>query len=526
MTFKVTKGPVVRPHATILTGRSGIGKTYFASTIDARFFICVEQGLSGAHPELVDEIPRFDQQPKNLGEFFEMLAAFKAQARAEGWRHLVVDSLSGIEALVNIQACGQEKVAHMEAKDFKKVWAAAMPIWQRVQRELDAVRDQAGAHLWIIAHSQETTEVVETGDTFAKYDLAFQGSGKSLGEIRQLWRAWADHVLFLDWQATIKKAGSIGQKAVGQYRSRLLWTRETPRLFAKSRSAVPETLPATWEDLRKALGGPTAAVGAKTRTQVVQLLDRLDVAGRAEIEKALRVAKTPAALAEVLSRAQGMVAVLELEAENGEIPTTDALPAEAPLAELPPESAPEPEAPPQERPIEPVAAPPRERPLEPAPAPAPAPAPSAPPAPAPAAPPAPAPDKVDLAVKSVLATYPHAGPEAEAIASSPLLGESEKLAELRKLWESARESARQAVVERSKAAAASAPAPANTNQAKPDPKAVELRKRVNRLVEAAKREGVSVSQILTEYGVLEQVSASDLEVLISELEAVLNGRAA
>jgi hypothetical protein len=127
-------------------------------------------------------------------------------------------------------------------------------------------------------------------------------------------------------------------------------------------------------------------------------------------------------------------------------------------------------------------------------------------------------------VKSVLATYPHAGPEAEAIASSPLLGEAEKLAELRLLWESARESARRAAVERSKAA--EAPVPANTNQAKPDPKAVELRKRVNRLVEAAKREGVSVSQILTEYGVLEQVSAADLEVLVSELEAVLNGRAA
>lgn len=504
--FQVTRGPVVRPHATILTGRSGIGKTYFASTIDARFFICVEQGLSGAHPDLVDEIPRFDHQPQSLGEFFEMLAAFKAQARAEGWRHLVTDSLSGIEALVNKQACGQEKVAHMEAKDFKKVWAAAMPIWQRVQRELDAVRDQAGAHLWLIAHSQETTEVVETGDTFSKYDLAFQGSGKALAEIRQLWRAWADHVFFLDWQASIKKASSIGQKAVGQYRSRILYTRETPRLFAKSRSAVPETLPATWEDLRKALGGPAANAGAKTRAQVVALLDRLDADGRSEIERALRGAKTPAALAEVLSRAQGMAAVREIEAENGETPETESLPPEAEVQDLPPEP-------------EPVAAAPA------APAPAPRPA-----EPAPAGP-----DKVKAALASVLATYPSAGPEAEAIANSPLYGETEKLAELRKLWEHAREAARLAVVERSKAAAgatsapaapAPAPAPANTNAQKPDPKTAELRKRVNRLVEAAKREGVSVSQILTEYGVLEQVSASDLEVLVSELEAVLNGRAA
>lgn len=165
---------------------------------------------------------------------------------------------------------------------------------------------------------------------------------------------------------------------------------------------------------------------------------------------------------------------------------------------------------------------------EPAPsAPAPAPALASAPPPAPAAPSA----AVEAALKSVLATYPSAGPEAEAIANSPLYGETEKLAELRKLWEHAREAARLAVVERSKAAAGAtsapaAPAPANTNAQKPDPKTAELRKRVARLVEAAKREGVDVGQTLSEFGPLDQVSAADLGALVSELEAVLNGRAA
>jgi len=491
MTFKVTKGPVVRPHATILTGRSGIGKTYFASTIDARFFICVEQGLSGAHPELVEEIPRFDHQPKSLGELFEMLTAFKAQARAEGWRHLVVDSLSGIEALVNIQACGQEKVAHMEAKDFKKVWAAAMPIWQRVQRELDAVRDQAGAHLWIIAHSQETTEVVESGDTFAKYDLAFQGSGKSLGEIRQLWRAWADHVLFLDWQATIKKAGSIGQKAVGQYRSRLLWTRETPRLFAKSRSAVPETLPATWEDLRKALGGPSLATGAKTRTQVVALLDRLDADGRAEIERGLKGAKTPAALAEVLSRAQGMVAVRELEAEAGEIPETDALPAEGEVRELPPEASPAP----ADLPAEPT--------------------------------PTPDPSDEDLqgvrdAFEKTRAAFPHAEAEANGIYGSRL-DAAGKLAALREIYSREVKAARSA----SPPPASPGPKPANDAPPAPDPKALD---RAKRMVSGALLDPdlkPHVEQLIADYGGrLEALSTADLQTFVSELGAFVNGRAA
>lgn len=357
--FNITKGAEHRPHATILTGRSGIGKTHLCSTIPNRFFICVEQGLKGASPDHVAELARFDTQPRSFGELLEMIAAYREMAKSQGLRHLCLDSLSGIEKLVNLQACRQESVAHMEAKEFKKVWSAAMPLWQRVQNELDRVRDEAGSHLWIIAHSQETSETTTTGDMFTKWDLSFQGSGKSLGEIRQLWRAWADHVLFIDWDADIVEGKLMQRKAVGRYRSRILRTRETPNHYAKNRAGLPPTLPATWVDLARAMASAAPASEPRLRQQITAALDQLGTDDRAAVEVEFNAAKTVTALAATLSRAQGMVSAARLEEEDNETPAT--LPADPDQPTGEPEtfsaSAHEPEpAPPAPMPTEDIVA--------------------------------------------------------------------------------------------------------------------------------------------------------------------------
>ncbi len=312
--FAIVKGAEHRPHATILTGRSGIGKTHFASTIPGVFFICVEQGLKGASPEHVDSLQRFER-PKSLGEYLEMLAEVRGMAKAAGIRHVVSDSLSGIERLINLQTCRQENVAHMESKDFKKLWTAAMPLWQRVQNELDLVRDEAGAHVWLIAHGQETKTSTVDGDMFQTWDLALQGSGDSLSQLRQLWRGWADHVLFIDWDADVTK-GSIGKKAVGKYKSRILRTRETPSHYAKNRANLPPTLPATWVDLARAMSAGAPATDTKMRGQLATVLAQLGAEDRAAIEADAKAAKTATALSAVLSRAQGMVSAARLENED------------------------------------------------------------------------------------------------------------------------------------------------------------------------------------------------------------------
>lgn len=320
--LQITKGaPKRRPLATILTGQSGIGKTYFASTIEGRFWIGTEDGLAGASRDHVDTIHRFESAdgalllPRSLGELIEQIDTFRGAARGIQCRHLVVDGLSGIERLVNLQTCKQESVAGMESKDFAKVYRQAIPHWQRVLDALDRVRD-AGVHVWVIAHAVDSTSTVaESGETFVKADIALQGSGKALAELRQLWRGWADNVLFIDWDTNVRQGKNIGQKAVAQHRARVMHCVESAQRYAKTRCGLPDRIPATWADLSRAIRAGVPAPEARLRRDIEAILPQLEDAQREEVTAELAAAKGAPALAAVLSRAQGMAATRERDEE-------------------------------------------------------------------------------------------------------------------------------------------------------------------------------------------------------------------
>ncbi len=295
-------------HSFILTGKPGIGKTWFVSTIDRVFILPLEEGLKGASPN--HRPAHFTQVPRNVVELEQAIDAFSAmnapgEDKRRPYGHLALDSLSGIEVLVNDAACAEEGVKHMEGKDYGKVYEAALPVFQRLQRKLDAIR-RTGTHVWVIAHAQEVVDSTEDGDTFRRWDLAFRGPTAKAQIVRNAWRQWADHVLFIDWDTQVKSAK--GKRTVGKLKARILRTRESGFAFAKTRSRIADTLPATWEDLRKAMAAGSPAPDARLRAQIDELLPKLPeedaVAIRADLAKA-----TGSALSAVLSRAQGMYAV-------------------------------------------------------------------------------------------------------------------------------------------------------------------------------------------------------------------------
>ena len=108
------------------------------------------------------------------------------------------------------------------------------------------------------------------------------------------------------------------------------------------------------------------------------------------------------------------------------------------------------------------------------------------------------------AFEKTVGAFPNIQVEANRVFTSTTMGPAEKLDRLRELYKN--ESAK--------------------GRTKPDPKTAELLKRVNRLVAAANRENVDITATLADYGPLDEVGAADLEVLASELGAILNGRAA
>lgn len=320
----VTTDPDRSATKNILTGGPNVGKTYFASTIGGVFIIPIEEGLKGASPH--HSPAHFKFVPDTLTELHEALREFETlnvpqpppgtpgNARPDPtWKrphyHLALDSLTGIERLVHAAACGAEKVKHMEDKDFKKVWNAALPLWEGILAALDRIR-RGGVHVWIIAHAVEDFDsAFATGEVFKRWDLMFRGSGKTLADVRHLWRSWADNIYYLVKQHRVRK-GDKTRRTMAEFGGRVLITQETATCAAKSRGNLPPSLPATWEDLKRAMASGVPAKPDKLLAQIRVIAADLDPEERDAIEADIeRAAGSATRLAATLSRAQGMADV-------------------------------------------------------------------------------------------------------------------------------------------------------------------------------------------------------------------------
>lgn len=391
---------------TIVTGDSGIGKTYFISSIEAEdgrpiFLIPIEEGMKGASPlhtpacftdaggnpivpksfaEFCDalvtfrditNVPKpsdswFDGLPYAIGSAERMLlgtlvelfpqwlpqsvlanrtgqaaaavaasitklvndtrvvvhsnGAIRAQPDAHWKRphlHLGIDSLSGIEKLVHAEVTGRAGVKSMADKEYNKLWTEAQPLWQQVQDLLDSIRRATGSHIWLVAHCIEDVEAAPTsGEIYKARDLMLKGSGKTLIEIRQFWRQWADSIWYIMRDVEVRK-GDKTRRTTASHRGRKLVTSETAQCKAKSRLPIPATLPATWHDVKTALKALAPAPPERLADRIRGLLPRLDAMVAdpiaADVAAALAAPNAVQRLSAILSRVEGLVACLDDE---------------------------------------------------------------------------------------------------------------------------------------------------------------------------------------------------------------------
>jgi hypothetical protein len=315
---KITRAKDTSALKNILAGRSGVGKTFFASTIPNVFILAIEEGMKGCSPDHEPAHFEDDDLPQTIGDLLGLLDSFMEQNQpvdgARPWTSLVLDSMTGIEKLACASAMKQHKVSDMDGKEYKAVWATAFERMRDVQDRLDKVR-KTGVHIWILAHAVESYEAVaETGATFKRWDMQFRGAEKTVTEAKLLWRSWADSIYMMDRKGTVENSGK-GSRAVGKLSARVLYTTESGTHFAKARLRLPPIVNATWEDLNKAIRAGVSAPEAKLRADITKLLPALGE-HRSEIETSLLAATGTNTLTTLLSRAQGLVAILESEREE------------------------------------------------------------------------------------------------------------------------------------------------------------------------------------------------------------------
>ena len=247
---QVHSGTRQAPPRLLIYGTEGIGKSTTAAQAPRPIFIPTEDGL--------DQI-QCDSFPlaKAYKDVMDALTALFTEEH--GYQTVVLDSLDWLERLVWDEICREFGVKSIEKADggYSKGYTHALTPWREVLSGLDALRNQRGMCVILLAHAK--VEKFEDPES-AAYD---RYSPRLHKHAAALVTEWSDAVLF----ATRKFRTEKEEQGFGKERTiavplgsdggeRVLRTVGGPSCVAKNRFSLPAELPLSWQALVNAMINP------------------------------------------------------------------------------------------------------------------------------------------------------------------------------------------------------------------------------------------------------------------------------
>lgn len=238
---QVRSGKVVAPRRTMLHGTEGIGKSTFGSMAPKPIFIQTEDGLGQIE---CDKFPL-------AGAYGDVVAALsELWSETHPYRTVVVDTLDWLEQLIWAEVCKKRCVESIEDIGYAKGYIFALTQWREILAGLDALRNDRGMGVILIAHSKiEKFENPET-ESYDRYSPRLHKSACALVT------EWADEVLFATYRVHTKQTdegfGRKKSKGVGTG-ERIIRTTARPAHVAKNRLGLPDELPLDWNAYAKYL---------------------------------------------------------------------------------------------------------------------------------------------------------------------------------------------------------------------------------------------------------------------------------
>ncbi len=231
---QVQRGVQPAPRRVLLYGTHGIGKSTFGAMADKPVFIQTEDGLGGIDCE------RFPLAT-SYSDVINALAALYAEPHE--YRSAVLDSLDWLERLIWSKVCEDRGVASIEDIGYAKGYVFAITYWREVLAGLDALRNERGMTIVLIAHAQIEKFANPETDTYDRYSPRLHKQASALVQ------EWCDEVLFTTYSIHTKATDEgFGRKRVQGIGTgeRIIRTTERPAHVAKNRIGLPELLPLDW----------------------------------------------------------------------------------------------------------------------------------------------------------------------------------------------------------------------------------------------------------------------------------------
>lgn len=240
MLAKVERGRTSKPPRILCYGVEGVGKSTFGSQAPKPIFVQTEDGLDEINCDKFPLATRYD----------EVVSALAELRRADhDYETIVVDSLDWLERLVFDKLCAEHNATSIEqvAGGYSKGYTLALTYWREIIEHLNALRNQRGMVVLLIAHSKVERFEDPESSPYDRYSPRLHKHAAALMS------EWSDAVLFATRKirtqsedAGFNRKRTIAHAIGKDGGERILRTVGGPSCVAKNRYGITEELPLSW----------------------------------------------------------------------------------------------------------------------------------------------------------------------------------------------------------------------------------------------------------------------------------------
>ena len=221
----------IKPPRIMLHAPHGIGKTSLGASMPDPVIIQTEDGLG------MINIPTFGVL-KSYTDVMDSIGALYTEEHDH--KTVVIDSVDWLEPLIWQEACRVNNWSNIEQPGYGKGYIAALDVWRGVLDGLNALRDERGMTIMMLAHTETKRFESPEVEAYDRYTPKLQKSASALLQEN------VDSVWFMNYRVSIvkddKKDPNSRARGVGGGQ-RVLYTAERPSHLAKNRYRMPDSIP-------------------------------------------------------------------------------------------------------------------------------------------------------------------------------------------------------------------------------------------------------------------------------------------
>lgn len=230
----IRRNTTPKPPRILLYGPHGVGKTTFGAEAPNPIFIQTEDGLGQIDMPSFGLLKSFDEIMQAITSLYE---------EDHPYQSVVIDSVDWMEPLVWAQVCKDNGWANIEQPGFGKGYIAALDTWRMLFDGLNALRDDKGMAIILIAHADVKRFDSPETEPYDRYQIKLHARASAIVQEH------VDCVFFANYRvSTVKTDAGFNKKVVRGVGGgeRLLYTTERPAFLAKNRYSMPDSLPMEW----------------------------------------------------------------------------------------------------------------------------------------------------------------------------------------------------------------------------------------------------------------------------------------